>query len=428
MTISSYVDPNKSPPCLFLRLVAVVIISVVSIAVLNSQVQVISFDWDESLIAGGAGENGETVAFLPSLRTVDNAMLAVGNEITIRGGGRNDSSRKANQRPSSTVPVTVDWKDSIFTRLHGEWDNDPIVLESHKLLFFSVPKVGCTNFKQLARRMMNYTDWATASPHNPQTNQLKYLGDYSKEDQERFMISPDWTRAIFLRDPKQRVLSAYMEKGLGTSRWDVSGAYIKRLCCKILPRETDEERRQEKQGLLHKAKMDRKASRRLMHQTCADTLTPYEKPTTSETYGFDTFVRRFMRQCDDPHWRPQVQRLSPHNWQFINFIGYLESVEEDARRLLERIGAYDEFGAHGWGRHNQSLFQSNLASHKTSSNDHTDVHYQSSELEGLVYQYYREDYEHPMMNFTKPANFEQVLLEMLEKEKTQQSLNVPKEI
>jgi hypothetical protein len=410
-----FISMNQSAAHLYLRLVAIIVVSVLSIAILSNQIKVVSFDWVESLTASGPDyNNAQSVSNAPlqwpNPKIVDNrriptttSAMAVDHPITKQSDTTKDSY---------SDPPQVDWGDSIFTRKPGEWDNDPIVLESHKLLFFSVPKVGCTNFKQLARRMMNYSDWATASPHNPQTNQLKYLGHYSKREQELFMTSPDWTRAVFLRDPKQRVLSAYMEKALKASRWDVNGAYIKLRCCHIRSLKTDEERDQEKGRLLQKARMEKQVPKRLMYETCANTLTPYEKPTTSETFGFDTFVRRFMTQCDDPHWRPQARRLSAQNWQFINFVGYLETVQEDAKRLLERIGAYEEYGAHGWGTNNQSLFQSNLASHKTSSTSHTDMHYHSNLVEGLVYKYYRDDYEHPVMNFTKPSNFEQVLLKV----------------
>lgn len=87
------------------------------------------------------------------------------------------------------------------------WDTSPIVIESHKLLFFTIPKVGCTIWKQLFRRMMNYSDWTsqdydTHQPHNPEINGLKYLYSYTLEEASIMMTSPDWTRAMMVRDPK----------------------------------------------------------------------------------------------------------------------------------------------------------------------------------------------------------------------------------
>jgi hypothetical protein len=48
--------------------------------------------------------------------------------------------------------------------------------------------------------------------HNPSTNGLKYLQAFSPRDATKMMRDPSWTRAIFLREPKQRFLSAYLDK------------------------------------------------------------------------------------------------------------------------------------------------------------------------------------------------------------------------
>ena len=282
----------------------------------------------------------------------------------------------------SYLPVDIiDWNDSIFTR-HG-WDIDPIVIESHKLIFFTVPKNACSTFKKLFRRMMGYPDWLTASPHNPDTNGLRYLGHYSRQQQKEFMTSPDWTRAIFVRDPLERVLSAYMDKGLKTGLWQpsVEGAHLKRLCCKVT------------QTRIPACKQF--------------PLAPYKNALTSDNFPFEVFVTSFMRQCKDMHWEPQSLRMQKENWKWINFVGHFENNQDDTRRLLERIGAYEEFGSSGWGEsHNKSLsiFEKNLALHRTGSGNKMNDHY-SLKLESLVLQYYRLDYSSELFNFTKPVNY-----------------------
>ena len=131
----------------------------------------------------------------------------------------------------------IDWTDSIFQKTGG-WDDAPIVIESHKLLFFTVPKNACSTFKKLFRRMMGYKNWLIASAHDPETNGLKYLGQYPPDMQKEFMTSSDWTRAIFLRDPMERTLSAYMDKGLKTNPHHgntfITGVYLKHKCCRLL--------------------------------------------------------------------------------------------------------------------------------------------------------------------------------------------------
>jgi Sulfotransferase family len=106
--------------------------------------------------------------------------------------------------------------DSIHLR--QGWDNSPVVLEEYKLIFFTTAKVGCTVWKQLFRRMMGYEDWKAENtkqsmlPWNPEANGLKYLHHYSRQEASAMMTSPEWTRAIFVRDPKERFLSAYLDK------------------------------------------------------------------------------------------------------------------------------------------------------------------------------------------------------------------------
>jgi len=106
----------------------------------------------------------------------------------------------------------IDWSDSIFS-LEGY--NRPVVIESHKLVFFPVAKNGCTVFKKLFRRMMGESDWLEKNPHAPsKTDGLKHVGHFSRDKQLEMMTSPNWTRAIFVRDPLERTLSAYLDKGL----------------------------------------------------------------------------------------------------------------------------------------------------------------------------------------------------------------------
>jgi Sulfotransferase family len=119
-------------------------------------------------------------------------------------------------RPTVQVDdLLIQQGDSIYLR--QGWDTSPVVLEEYKLLFFTTAKVGCTVWKQLFRRMMGYEDWKAENtnsklPWNPEANGLKYLHHYSRQEASEMMTSNEWTRAIFVRDPKERFLSAYLDK------------------------------------------------------------------------------------------------------------------------------------------------------------------------------------------------------------------------
>ena len=43
--------------------------------------------------------------------------------------------------------------DRIMVPSKEEWDNSPILVQEHKLILFAVPKVACTVWKQLFRKM-----------------------------------------------------------------------------------------------------------------------------------------------------------------------------------------------------------------------------------------------------------------------------------
>lgn len=244
---------------------------------------------------------------------------------------------------------------------HLRWDGAPIVLESHKLVFFSIPKVGCTVWKQLFRRMMGYKDWQSQDstknlPHDPSTNGLKYLYDFGLEQANEIMTSPEWTRAIMVRDPKIRFLSAFLDKAVSNDH-----VHIANRCC------PDKTCIQDAQTIL----------------------------------GFLQLIRR----CDDEHWMSQHERVDAKFWPYMDFVGHVETAANDARRLLRKIGAWDEFGATGWGEDGSlAIFQS---TDTTGAGEHATWsqwkvwQWYTPESEELVERYYQADYMNPLFHFTR---------------------------
>jgi hypothetical protein len=240
------------------------------------------------------------------------------------------------------------------------WDSSPIVIESHKLVFFSIAKAGCTVWKQLFRRMMGYSDWLSQDgekmlPHNPRKNGLKYLDDYSIEQASDMMTSPEWTRAMMVREPKQRFLSAFLDKAVSNYH-----RHIVSHCC---PDESCVENAQTLAGFLKLATV-----------------------------------------CQDDHWRPQNLRVDYKYWPYIDFVGHVENAAADARTLLKRIGAWEEYGETGWGKSgNSSIFESKDTSgagvHATWASMQVWKWY-TPEVEAEVETFYRGDYENPLFNFT----------------------------
>ena len=256
--------------------------------------------------------------------------------------------------------VHIQATDYIYSK---HWDSAPIVVESHKLIFFTVPKVGCTVWKQLFRRMEGYDDWQIHSldkdnlPHNPKRNGLKYLYNYSLSDATAKLNDPSYTKAIFVRDPKDRFLSAYLDKGLRNPDW------TRQKCC---PNNNGNDERGD----------------------C----------WPESNRSFQDFFE-LTKICHNSHWDLMAARLDDSKFlQLIDFIGTMDQLQEDSKRLLQRIGAWDEFGSSGWGKSGtEQIFQSKSSvSHATSKSAAQAYKrlnkYYTPELERAVEERFSQDY------------------------------------
>lgn len=251
----------------------------------------------------------------------------------------------------------------------GSWDEAPIVIESHKLLFFSIPKCGCTVWKQLFRRMYGFQNWNVHNdylPHHPQSNGLNYLYHYKPEEAERMLTDPSWTRAIFFRDPKERLLSAYLDKVLHNQ-----GKYVRVHCC---------------QGSLS-LKMLLKCQ--IPAEKITDPLVP-----------FADFLEKVVPYCSDPHWRAQAYRIPEKYWSYINFVGHMDHIEQDAKALLQRIGAWDDYGTFGWEWGAVFAGAASVA-HATDARRKVSAYYTPWNLIQVAERLHKIDYEHPVVSMSK---------------------------
>jgi len=276
----------------------------------------------------------------------------------------------------------------------GSWDGAGVVIEEFKLVFFTQGKVACTVFKQLFRRMMHIENWMVDSshlPHNPKRNGLTYLYHYSVADALTILTHPSWTRAIFVRDPKERTLSAFLDKAARKN-----GKYVNRHCCN--------ER----------------------NSTCG-------KEANASFLGFLRVVEE--RCCCDPHWKPQTKRVDKAFMPFINFVGHFDRIQIDTERLLKRLNSnvgieypngisekkgdlWTTFGASGWGIDgNESIFSKDTkAKHRTSAMTKLRQYYNAT-TEMFVEKLFAGDYEDPILNFTRFSLFEEKEIEIFESSK-----------
>lgn len=236
-----------------------------------------------------------------------------------------------------------------------DWDLAPVVVERYKLIFFTIPRIGANTWKRAFRRMEGHDDWKdiTATlPHDPQQNGLKYLYHYSLEEASVMMTSDQWTRAIFVRNPKDRFLSVYNE-------YKNNIPQLKALCC----------------------------------------------PTSGDCHhamkSFERFLH-LMKDCHASHWNPQSDRMDAKYWSRINFVGNLESAQQDSERLLKQIGAWEDIGQSGWGiSGNDAIFTPTGNEYNSVWSAMADY---STTVDQLVEEYYDKDYKNDLLKFPKTPN------------------------
>ena len=251
----------------------------------------------------------------------------------------------------------------------GSWDEAPIVVESHKLLFFTIPKCGCTVWKQLFRRMYGWQNWKVHDeylPHHPISNGLNYLYHYKPDEAEKMLTDPSWTRAILFRDPKERLLSAYLDKVLHNH-----GKYVRVHCCRG----------------------NNSLNLSLQCQV------PEEK-IHDPLLTFHDFLEKVVPHCNDPHWRAQAHRIPDKYWPHINFVGHMDRIEQDAKDLLQKINAWEDFGAVGW--ESGSIFAGAASvAHATDARRKVSVYYSTKDLIRQAELLHKEDYEHHVVAVSK---------------------------
>jgi hypothetical protein len=188
------------------------------------------------------------------------------------------------------------------------------------------------------------------------------------------MTSPAWTKAAIFREPKERMLSAFLDKAN-------NGYYIRR-CCKKLPNES-------------------------LEKQCIDDVTKFD--------SFLYFVTEYPKVCFDVHWEPQIAKIDSKWWPYIDVIGYQDNLLQDSRRILKMLysnpdevkgqSAWDRYGITGWGapgdeceNRTHAFLEENTSSHKLDSGSHL-LEWYTPELEKLVEKKWAIEWQQDRVNF-----------------------------
>jgi hypothetical protein len=230
------------------------------------------------------------------------------------------------------------------------------------LIFFTVTGVADVAWRRLFRRMEGLEDWRnveegsprkTRSPHD---DGLKRLCDFTVDKASEIMSSPDYTRAMFVRDPKVRLVSNYVDYVQKDK-----GEYIRWPCC---GGDSD----------------------------CVDRALK----------EFPYFLE-IMQECDEPYWRPQGRQMEPRYYELLNFVGNYATLQEDSERLLKQIGAWDAHGSIGWGKYGgERVFHDALSLSRATF----ESFYPQSEIEKKAQKAFKMDFENPVLKLKRKVQMD----------------------
>uniref|UniRef100_A0A8C5WFW9 Carbohydrate sulfotransferase n=1 Tax=Leptobrachium leishanense TaxID=445787 RepID=A0A8C5WFW9_9ANUR len=176
------------------------------------------------------------------------------------------------------------------------------VEHTHKLIYCEVPKVGCTNWKRIILFLFNKSLEAAAEElehfdvHRHAS--LVRLSSYSHTKQEELL--KNYTKVMFVRDPLQRLVSAYRDKFLHQEDvyyYKTIGRYIKTLTRKNV--------------------------------------------NSTEKITFPEFARYIIKEdvvSRDTHWKPMHELCDPCNIQY-DIVGKFETMKQDSDFVLRTIHA-----------------------------------------------------------------------------------------
>ena len=168
-----------------------------------------------------------------------------------------------------------------------------IVDEKLKILFCYIPKIACTQWKTVMARLGGTETklWI----HDPRN--FKFLGDYPTEEVDRILQT--YFKFVFVREPFERLLSAYLDKFYSGDP-DFHNNYGREIIKKYRPGGNPEDR----------------------------------YVTFDE---FLNYVLHIGKGYWNEHWQTYDKLCHPCGIQY-NFIGKFENLEQEAPYVLEMSG------------------------------------------------------------------------------------------
>lgn len=286
---------------------------------------------------------------------------------TRRRLGRNKGKGKNN------FTATLSPHDLVYYELRN---TVPIVNEEFKIIFFQVAKAASSQFTRFFMRLEENPSWCSddCHMHDRNINQLSYLSDFPIDEAQNMLTSDEWTKAIFVRHPKPRLLSAFLDKAIDHTY------HFGNVTCSAYGK---------KGGDLDEC---------------------IEK---HEDFSF--FLQNITTTLNkNVHWRSIYSRIDEKWWPYVNFVGYMENLSKDAETFLKQVhsskdgvSAWDRIGKNGWGDDERDCsggefpFLAERDNHHQTNAKEKMLRYYTPDTEKFVESHFADDLNNRIFSFEK---------------------------
>ena len=189
-----------------------------------------------------------------------------------------------------------------------------IVSEKFRLVYCVVPKVACTVWKRILANLEGFD--ITENVHDEIKGKLKLLSNYATED--RINILKTYKKFMFVREPFERLLSAYQNCFWGEFKRNHGGW-----------------------------KRYRKEIRKVLAKRGGFDIDVTADNTTFEQFATYLVLRWREGGLFQVHWREQYKLCHPCHIQF-DYVGHYETLVDDALFLLRKTKLDDKVSFPEW--------------------------------------------------------------------------------